>query len=348
MLPTHSPFSSGSARRGVLATLAALALPSWAAAGAEPLASAPVRERLVLSGPPAAVSFPLMHMVESGALAGVARHVEFQPWSNPDQLRALAMDAKADFMAMPTNVAANLYNRGVPLRLVNVSVWGLLWMVSRNPDLKTLADFKGEEVAVPFRADMPDIVFTFLAERSGLDPRRDFTVRYMPSPLDAMQSLVKRQVNHALLAEPAVSMALRKTRSFPMSMVAPDLYRSVNLQAEWGRQMKTEARMPQAGMVVVGDARKDDALVARLEAAYAASYRWCLDHPQECGTLVAKYVNMLTPEAVADSIAVLPRHYATAADVRADLETFLGLLLERSPATVGNKLPDAAFYGLTP
>lgn len=110
------------------------------------------RTQLVLAGPPAAVSFPLLHMMESGALAEVADEVSFRLWSNPDQLRALALDGKADFMAMPTNVAANLYNRGVDLQLTNVSVWGVLWIVSRNPDLNTLADFRGEEIAVPFRA----------------------------------------------------------------------------------------------------------------------------------------------------------------------------------------------------
>jgi NitT/TauT family transport system substrate-binding protein len=98
-------------------------------------------------------------MVESGALRDVADVVEFQPWKDPDQLRVLAMDGRADFVAMPTNVAANLYNRGVALQLLNVSTWGVLWMVSRDAGLKTLADFKGKEIAMPFRADMPDIVF---------------------------------------------------------------------------------------------------------------------------------------------------------------------------------------------
>lgn len=302
----------------------------------------------MLAGPPAVVSFPLLHMVESGALADVAAKVEFTLWNNPDQLRALALDGKADFMAMPTNVAANLYNRGVPLQLVNVSVWGMLWMVSRNPELKTLVDFKGEEIAVPFRADMPDIVFGYLAEKSGLDPRRDFTVRYTATPMDAMQLLVSRRVDHALLAEPAVSMALRKTQSFPMAVVAPDLHRSVNLQEEWGRLLNTEARIPQAGMAAVGEARLDDALVARLESAYAESYRWCLDNAPDCAALAAKYISMLTPDAVADSIAVLPRHYATAAEARPELEAFFQLLLARQPATVGNKLPDATFYGRLP
>ena len=307
--------------------------------------TAPARQRLVLSGPPTVVSYPLLHMMESGVLADVAREVGFVRWNNPDQLRALALEGKADFVAMPTNVAANLYNRGVKLRLMNVSVWGMLWVVTRDPTLKTLADLKGREVAVPFRADMPDIVFGFLAERAGLDPRRDITVRYLASPMDAMQWLVMRRVDHALLAEPAVSMALRKTHSFPLSVVAPELYRGLNLQAEWGRLMNTEARLPQAGMAVMGQAVNDPALALRLEAAYANSYRWCAEQPQACGELAAKHIDILTPEAAADSVRALPAHYATAGQARPELETFLQLLLERQPATVGGKLPDDGFYG---
>lgn len=333
-----------SKRRRVLAGLSAI--PFWPLAGARAAdgrTAAPL-ERLVLAGPPASVSYGLVHMVESGALADVAKSVEFVLWSNPDQLRALAMDGKANFIATPSNVAANLYNRGVPLALLNVSVWGILWMVSRNPDMKTLADFKGQEIAVPFRADMPDIVFGFLSEKQGLDPRKDFKLRYTSTPMDAVQLLAMRQVDHALLAEPAVSLALRRTKSFPLSAVAPDLYRSVNLQEEWGRVLGRDPRIPQAGIAALGAARQDARLLARFEAAYANSVRWCAEHPRECGAMVAKHISMMTPEAVADSLQFAPRHYATAQQARAELEYFYGLLLERQPATVGGKLPDDAFY----
>jgi NitT/TauT family transport system substrate-binding protein len=304
--------------------------------------------RLLLAGPPAVVSFPLLHMIESGALNDLAQHIEFQVWTNPDQLRALSLNANADFIAMPTNVAANMYNRGVPLRLVNVSVWGILWMVSRNPDMKSLADFQGEEIAIPFRADMPDIMFTYLAEQAGLDPHKDFTVRYTATPMDAMQLLIMRRVDHALLAEPAVSMALRKTRSFPLSMVAPDLYRSVDMQQEWGRLLQTKPLVPQAGMVVLGDKRTDDIWVARLEQAYATSYQWCIATPQSCGEMAARHIDLLTPESATDAIEAWPAHYATASESQQALRDFLQLLLEREPATVGGKLPDSVFYGLVP
>lgn len=311
--------------------------------------SAPAQARqpkLVLSGPFAAVSFPLIHMVESGALKDVAETVEFRSWKDPDQLRVLALDAKSDvdFVAMPTNVAANLYNRGVRLQLINVSTWGVLWMVSREANLKTLTDFKGKEILMPFRADMPDIVFGLLAEKQGLDPKKDFTLRYVASPLDAMQLLVTRRVDHALLAEPAVSMALRKTKSFPVSVIAPELYRSANLQEEWGRLTQRPARIPQAGMVALGRALADPALVEKFQKAYAASLAWCEKHPEECGKLVAKRVDMLTPEGVADSVRVDNAVFVTAREAKPELEFFFGLLHARQPALVGGKLPDAAFY----
>ena len=315
-----------------------LALSGWAQADSLPV------KKLTLAGPPAGVSNALIHLVASNGLADIAEETEFVLWSNPDQLRALTLSGKADFLAAPTNVAANLYNRGVPLKLINVSQWGVLWMLSRDADKKTLADFKGEEIAIPFRADMPDIVFTHLAEKQDIDPKRDFKLNYSATPMDAMQLLITRRVNHALLAEPAVSMALRKTKSFPVSIIAPELHRSVDLQQEWGRLMSTEARIPQAGITVLGETANNLQLVSAFEAAYARANQWCIDNAEACGKEVAAQIKLLMPEAVADALQHQNNHYATAADARSELEAFYQILLERQPASVGGKLPDEGFY----
>jgi len=303
-------------------------------------------ERLTLSGPFAAVAFPLIHMVDSGALKDVAETVEFVPWKDPDQLRVLAIDGKGkvDFIAMPSNVAANLYNRGVKLRLINISTWGVLWLVSRDKSLKTLEDFQGKEVLMPFRADMPDIVFQTLADKAGLDPKKNFRLRYVGTPLDAMQLLIARQADHALLSEPAVSMALRKTKSFPVSVIAPELHRSVDLQQEWGRLLKRETRIPQAGIAAMGQALADPALIERFQQAYAASLKWCEARPEECGALVAKRVDMLTPEGVADSVRADNTAFVPAHEAKPELEFFFAQLQARQPALIGGKLPDDGFY----
>lgn len=324
--------------------VAALILLAGLGLAVPPAAAAEKRPLLVLSGPPASVSTPLIHMVESGALNGIADKVEFRLWKDPDQLRVIALGGQADFVAMPTNVAANLYNRGVDLRLLNVSTWGMLWMVSRDGAAKTLADFRGKEIAMPFRADMPDIVFGLVAGAQGLDVKKDFKLRYVASPLDAMQLLITRRVDHALLAEPAISMALRKTKSFPVSLVAPDLYRSVDLQQEWGRLFKREARIPQAGIAAIGKAAGDRALQEAILAAYARSLDWCRKNALQCGEMVAKRVDLLSPEAVADSLAVSRMQPVALAAARPELEFFFARLHEANPALIGGKLPDERFY----
>lgn len=300
-------------------------------------------DKLTLAGPFAAVSDPLIRMVNTNALQDVAKNIEFKVWKNPDQMRALALKGDVDFIASPTNVAANLYNRGADIRLLNVSVWGVLWMVSRDPSLKTIADFKDKEIAMPFRADMPDIIFSRLAEESGLDPKNDFKIRYVSNPLDAIQLLIMRRVDHALLAEPAVSMALRKTKSFPLKIITPDLYRSADLQQEWGKLLKRETKIPQAGMAVINK-DLDDHIIQRFIEEYKKATEWCLDHPDEAGKIVAERIELLTAEAVSDSIKVSQFKDVSAIDARHELEYFFKLLHNKTPALIGGKLPDEGFY----
>jgi len=299
-------------------------------------------DKIVLSGPVASVSHPLIHMVKTGALKDIAKTVEFKLWKNPDELRALTLKGGANFIAVPSNVGANLYNKGVEIKLLNISVWGILGMLTRDKTKKTLADFKGCEIAMPFRADMPDILFEEIVKAQGMNPKTDFKLKYMSSPMDAMQMLIMRRVDHALLAEPAISIALRKTKSFPLKLIAPDLYRSADLQNEWGETFKVEAKIPQAGMAVIG--QMDDYAIKRFNEEYAKSLKWYKSHPKEAGKMVVETIPMLDEDGVADSIKYVQLDTVKAKDAKKDLEFFYKLLKKNNPKTIGGKLPDNKFY----
>jgi len=301
-------------------------------------------EKIVIAGPFASVSHPIFRMIETGALDDVAKKVEFRLWKNPDELRAMVIHGDVDFVAIPTNTAAILNNKGVDIELINVSVWGILGMISRDDNLKTLKDYKGKKIAVPFRADMPDIVFTELLKKEGIDPRKDVELVYVASPIDAMQMLILRRVDHALLAEPAISMALRKTKSFPVSVIAPDLYRSVDLQKEWARVYKTSADVPQAGMAVMGHMRHNKAVVKRFSQEYDKALEWYKTHPKEAGILAEKNVPMLNAEAVTDSIDIVNLKSVSAPEAREKLEFFFNVLKEGNVKSIGGKLPQERFY----
>lgn len=330
-------------RRLLLSTgAAALAGAAW------PVAAQAKLPKLTLAGPFAAVSNPLIRIADSGALADVAEQVEFVTWRTPDQLRALTIEGKADFLAMPSNVAANLFNRGVPLRLLNISVWGIQYVLTRDAGVKTLADLRGKELLMPFRGDMPDITFQTLAAKLGVNigqGEQDVRLRYVATPLDAMQMLLTRRADHALLAEPAVSVGLLKSRALPVSVIAPDLYRGIDIQQEWGRAFGREPRIPMAGIAVMGKHLGNAALLARFEQAYEQAMQWCKSDSTACGQAVARRIDMLTPEGVAESIAHSQLQVVPAAQAKSELEFFFEQLHARQPGLIGGKLPAAEFYG---
>ncbi len=301
-------------------------------------------KKLVIAGPFASVSHPVMHMIATNALNDVADKVEFKLWKNPDELRAIVLNKEVQFTAVPTNVAAILYNKGVDIKLLNVSVWGILGMITRDKTLKTLKDFKGKEIAMPFRADMPDIVFEQIVKAQGMDLKKDFKLQYFGSPIDAMQMLIMRRVDHALLAEPAISMALRKTKSFPLNLIAPDLYRSADLQEEWGETFKVEAKIPQAGMAFLGKADENEQLIKRFNEEYEKSLKWYKANPKKAAELTVETLDMLGAEGLEDSIPHVRLDYVSAKDSKKDLEFFFDILKQNNPKVIGGKLPDDGFY----
>ncbi len=301
-------------------------------------------DKLVIAGPFASVSHPMIHMIETGALKDVTEKIEFRLWKNPDELRALTLKGEVDFIAVPTNVGANLYNKGVDIKLLNVSVWGILGMITRDKNLKTLKDFKGKEIVMPFRSDMPDIVFEQICKKQGLNPKKDFKLRYVSSPIDAMQMLIMRRVDHALLAEPAISIALRKTKSFPIKLVAPDLYRSDMLEKEWGEVYKVEGKIPEAGIAFLGDTKGKENLIKRFLQEYEKSLQWYQKNPIEAGKLIVETLPMLDADGLADSIARVQLESVHAKEAQKDLEFFFDVLKENNPKVIGGKLPDSGFY----
>ena len=300
-------------------------------------------DKIIIAGPPANVSHPIFKMIEDGVLKEFANKVEFKMWKNPDQLRAMIINKEVDFVAVPTNVASILYNKKQPIKLLNVSVWGILKILSRDEKVKHLEDLKGSELVVPWRGDMPDVVLRAVMKKKGLSSK-DIKLIYVSNPMDAAQQLIMRRADNILLPEPATSMVMRKTKSFPISIIAPTVFRSIDLQADWGDVYQREGKIPQAGMAVVGNMLEKKEIVKKFQEEYTKAMQWYKTHKEESGKLVVKYVDMFNPEAVSDSIGFVQLDVKKAIDAKEDLNFFFNVLKEDNPKIIGGALPDDNFY----
>jgi NitT/TauT family transport system substrate-binding protein len=322
-------------RRSITAGLAAaLALPTIGTSRA----SAPLKE-LALFGPPAGPSITLAHAVASGALSHIADKATFKTWRNPDEMRAGLTSGTMPLVILPTQVAANLYNRGLGVRLVNVMTNGLLFVVSSDPTLTSIPALKGKRLSVPFQNDTPEFITRSLLKRYGLEGGKDLQVDTTGTPIEAIQLVLAGRMDAALVPEPAVTAAL--VRGAAMGKA---IHRVMDVQEEWAKTLGSPAVLPQAGLGVTNAfLSANGPLIDAVHAAIVSVTQKVISNPAAAAKDAAGPLDLPLP--IIERSIPFSKLVATRASVaRPELERMYRLIGDTNPALLGGKLPDDGFY----
>ncbi len=318
-----------------LASTLGFALPWLSRANASaPLAS------LALWGPPAGPSIVLAHAVATRTLRDVADKVEIKIWRNPDEMRAGLTSGTMQAVVMPTQVAANLFNRGLGIRLLNTMTDGLLHVVSADATLTSIEALRGRKIAAPFRNDMPEFVFNRLLMDKGLVPGRDLAVETTGSPIEAIQLLLAGRLDAALVPEPAATAAIVKGK-----LAGKTILRVIDIQKLW-RELDpaSDGILPQAGLAVTERLLKDHPeLVDRLHAHMVTSAEAVRAMPSAAANNAAAVLEFPWP-VIEQSIPWSRLECRRARHAQPYLEAMFRTIAASDPTLLGGKLPANEFY----
>lgn len=159
------------------------------------------------------IAAPIYKVLEDNELHSLVEEVTFLPWKNPDELRSRIISGQAQVSAVPTNVGANLYNKGMDVQLINTLVWGILYMIGPDGEEVTFEDLKGKTIHVPFRGDMPDLVFQYLLQKNNIDVSKDLNIEYIGTPQEVVQLLAAGKAEYAILPEHTATLAVTKAKN---------------------------------------------------------------------------------------------------------------------------------------
>lgn len=333
------PEVHGITRRNFLtggASLAgALALPSFAPSVAH---AAPLGE-LEIWGPPAGPSITVLHAIATGRLDAGVRKPSLRIWRQVDEVRAGLTSKSFDVGIVPTPVAANLYNRDLGVRLVNVMTNGILYIMSADPALTSLDALRGRKLAVLFPNELPSLILERLFRHAGIDAAKELELVPTATPLEAMQLLVLGRVDAALVPEPAASAAIVKG-----SLAGKTIHRVIDLQVEWGKMTGADRIVPQAGLIVTDSFREANG--SAIEAIQQGLVRAAADvnaHPARAASNAAGPLQMPWP-VIEKSIPYCNLVATPARDARTHVEAVLQAMADVNPGYIGGRLPDTAFY----
>ncbi len=129
----------------------------------------------------------------------------------PDQCMAGLLNGELDIAAIPSNVAAVLYNKtDGGIRLLGVNTGGVLYLLSNGVDpVSSLSDLKGKTVYASGMGGVPEYAFKALMTREGIG-EDEIELVWMNSHADVVSTLLS-QGGYALVPEPQVTVAGTKS-----------------------------------------------------------------------------------------------------------------------------------------
>ena len=271
-----------------------------------------------LKGPTTMGLVNLLDMERSGK---ASQHYDLQLYGAADEIVPKLIKGELDMAAIPANLAATLYqktNGGIQVMAVNTL--GVLYVVEKGDSVHSFADLKGRTILSTGKGTTPEYVLRYLLTKNGLDPDKDVKIEYYSeaSEVTAQMAASKKDAI-AVLPQPYVTAAQLKDSSLRVVL---------DLTKEWNKVCDTQLI---TGVTVVRTeyAKENPDIVANFLRDYEKSIK-------AAQTDVAGIAQKALPQC---NIV-----YRVGDEMKADVNAYLKVLYDASPAAVGGKLPDANFY----
>jgi len=271
---------------------------------------------------------PISPMLD-GVIQGYV-NLNISLWKNPDEAIARIVSGEAKFAVLPITTAANLYSKGIDIKLVGVHEWKVFYLVSKQ-DFKDLSNLKGKTVySAHGRGQTVDVLLRYLLVLSGLKPDKDVQFVYAP-PQEVVALFKAGKVDFAALPEPFVSMCL-----------ASDGKIVLDFQEEWNKISGSSNGIPVAGLFVTGEIAQYVNLIEDVEKTFEKSINWSNENLDKALEITNKYLTIPTP-ILKESMKRTEFRYVPVSKCKKDVELFLSKMNELYSEGLP-KIPDEGFY----
>ena len=271
-----------------------------------------------------------------------ANRYSYTLFSAPDQVTAKLIAGELDIAAVPTNLAAVLYQKTKgSVQLLALNTLGVLHLVTAEGEsVASVEDLKGRTVYSSGQAAVPEYVLDYILDSYGL--KDQVTVVYEAEHDAVIAALASGKAKIAVLPEPKVTAALAQV---------PGLSKALDLTAEWEKAAEKngagDSTLAMGCMVVRTDfARENKAAVDAFLPEYKASVEYMRDGANADGAAALCERFGIIPKAAVAKKALPGSNlfFAEGAEMKARITPFYEILFGFAPASVGGALPDDAFY----
>jgi NitT/TauT family transport system substrate-binding protein len=273
-------------------------------------------------------------VIAEAPMEGAHSRITVEIVPDPSVMVGRLASGEAQIGMLPSNVAAQLYNRGIPVQIAAVTLWGLLYVAGTDGDIGDWSDLRGKTLHAINRGAGPDIMLRHILSANGIDPDRDVDLNYRFGHVELAQMVIAGEIERAVLPEPFVTQVLSRRSDASVLL---------DFQEAW--QDLHGSRYPQTVVLVRTDIaeRAPEAVQEALDAI-RAGWEEVLRDPAAGGVLAEEAGLGLPGAVVTAALSRFNAGYVSVEDAREELDEYFTILWEAEPRSVGGTVPDGGIY----
>ncbi|MCL2562786.1 MAG: ABC transporter substrate-binding protein [Oscillospiraceae bacterium] len=273
-------------------------------------------------------------LMEQAAQGLTEDRYTFEVFTAPDQVTAALLSGEVQIAALPTNVAAALYNRSEGMiQLAAISAYGVLHLLENGDEIHSIADLADRTIHTTGQGAGPEFILNHVLTQNGLTPGVDVIIEFHPN--EALASLMAAgQIEVAMMPEPMVTSVLAQNE---------DVRRALDMTTEW--DAVSDSPLVMSVLVVRTDfAEANPEAVLRFLDLYRQSIEETVTNPAEVAALIAQFEIIPSVPIAERAIPGCNLTFIAGLDMEPALRGFLEVLYAADPASVGGAIPNENFY----
>ncbi len=285
-----------------------------------------------LKGPTTIGLVNLMADAQSGE---TANEYEFQMATAADEILPLMVKGDLDIALVPANVASVLYNNTEgDVTVIDINTLGVLYVVSGDTSIESVADLSGRTVFLTGKGTTPDYSLQYLLSENQVT---DCTLEYKSEATEVAAVLEEDPSAVGLLPQPFATVACAQNEA--LSAV-------LDLNQEWDRVQGEGGSSMVTGVTVVRNAFLEEhpEAVDAFLAEHTVSAQAANDEVESTAELVAEAGIIAKAPIAQKAIPNCNIVCITGEKMKQALAGYLEVLYGLDPASVGGALPEEDFY----
>ena len=242
-------------------------------------------------------------------------------------------NGELDIAALPTNVAANLYNKTGKVQLLALNTLGVLHILENGDTVNSLADLNGRTLYAINQGTNTEYVLDYLLTQNGLDPDADVDIQWKTSE-EVTSLMASGEIDLCMLPVPAATTVL---------MQNSDVRDAVDLSDAWTESGANGTFTMGCVVVRTEFAQENPQAVQDFLTEYEASINYIKDNPEEGAALIEQY-GIVPKAAIAQAAIPQANMIFVAGQDMKSISSYYEVLFAADPESIGGSIPDDGFY----